>query len=199
MRIHQLVWSLFWSLGPALFLQACDPLDAASGAVNVASVEFSEGSPAVDGQAIVFSGNALAPSLDKFKFKMTFHVIADNSANAGKAAFGTDALRPVVGLRINTRSATAITTTVPPFSVAGGAVDTLDFPVEVPLSLIDKATLRKIADGDPIPYFLTGSLKFDLLEGTTLKGTGTSELDLASGEIETRPSGQAATLLSGLL
>ena len=77
MRVHHFAWSLLALL--PVFPIACDPLDAASGAINIASVTFSEGSPAVDKQAIDYTGSPLSPSLDKFKIKMTFHVKADNS------------------------------------------------------------------------------------------------------------------------
>jgi hypothetical protein len=196
MRIHHLAWSLL--AGLPLCLAACNPLETASETLNAASVKFSEGSPAVDGQAIVYAGG-LTPALDKFKFKMVFHVKADNSRNSGRAAFGNDAVKPILNFHVNARSAAPIQTPIPAFSIAGGAIDTLDFPIEIPLAALDKATARKIADGDPIPYFLTGTLKFDLFDGTTLKGAGTSEIDLASGEIETRPSVSVAELLSGLL
>jgi hypothetical protein len=197
MRLHHFAWSLLAVL--PVFPIACDPLDAAKGAINVASVKFSEDSPAVDGQTIAYGGSALSPSLDKFKFKMYFHVKADNSGNPGKAAFGSDDVHPIVSLHVNSRSALPIQTQIPSFSIEGGAVETLVFPIEIPLTALDKATARKIANGDAIPYFLTGSLKFDVLDGTTLKGTGVADLDLASGEIETRPSGSVAGLLAGLL
>jgi hypothetical protein len=58
---------------------------------------------------------------------------------------------------------------------------------------------RKIIDGDPIPYFLSGTLSYEVLQGTTLEGAGKTEVDLTSGEISTRPSGSVTTLLSGLL
>lgn len=195
--MHQSALSLFAAL--PMLLGACSLVDQANQAMNVASVKFSEGSPAVDGQTIDYTGSLLSPSLDKFKLKMVFHVKADNSANGGKASFGSDAVRPILNLRIDSRSNTPISTPVPAFSVAGGEVATLDFPIEVPISAIDRATARKIVDGDPIPYFLSGTLKFDLLDGTTLKGTGTSDLDLASGEISTRPSASVKSVLSALL
>jgi hypothetical protein len=188
-----------FSLLFALFLGACSPLDSGSEMLNAATVKFSEGSPAVDGQTITYSGSPLSPSLDKFRFKMTFHVKADNSKNSGKAVFGTDALKPILNFRINSKSATPISTPIPAFSIEGGAIADLEFPIEVPFTVIDKAMARKIVDGDPIPYFLSGTLQFDLLEGTALKGKGASELDLASGEISTRPSGSVTSLLSGLL
>lgn len=197
MRKHQFALSL--SAGLALLLGGCSLVDSANEALNVASVKFSEGSPAVDGQNIDYTGSLLTPSLEKFKLVMVFHVKADNSANSGKAAFGTDALKPILNLRINSRSGTPISTPIPAFSVEGGAIATLDFPIEVPVTAIDNATARRIVNGDPIPYFLTGSLKFDLLDGTTLKGTGTSEVNLASGEISTRPSSSVKSALSALL
>ncbi len=182
-----------------MLLAGCSLADKANEAMNVASVEFSEGSPAVDGQNIEYTGSLLSPSLEKFKLVMVFHVKADNSGNSGKAAFGTYALKPILNLHINSRSGAPISTPIPAFSVEGGAIANLDFPIEVPITVIDNATAREIANGDPIPYFLTGSLKFDLLDGPTLKGTGSSELDLASGEISTRPSGSVKSALSALL
>lgn len=196
MRLHQFALSFFAGL---TVLGGCNLLDSANNAINVASVKFSEGSPAVDGQDIVATGSPLSPSLDNFKLKMVFHVKADNSANSGKAAFGSDALQPILNLRINSRSSTPIAAPIPAFSVDGGAITTLDFPIEVPVSVIDNATLHRIVNGDPIPYFLGGTLKFDLLDGTTLKGTGSSTLDLAAGEISTRPSSSVQKAISALL
>jgi hypothetical protein len=181
-------------------LQSCSLLDSTSDLFNVFSVKFSEGSPPVDGQTIVYSGSVLeTPSLDKFRFKMVFHVKADNSGNSQRAGFGSAALKPVLSFRVNTKSAAPISTTIEPFSVAGGEVGDLQFPIEIPLTSIDRAVLKRIVDGEAIPYFLSGSVKFDLLEGTSIKGSGKSELDLASGAIATRPSSSVSGLLSGLL
>lgn len=197
MRLHQFALSLF--AGLPILLGGCNLVDSANNAINVASVKFSEGSPAVDGQNIVVSGSALPPGLDNFKLKMVFHVKADNSANSGKAEFGSDAIQPILNLRVNSKSSAPISAPIPAFSVDAGATTTLDFPIEVPVSSIDRATLRKIVNGEPIPYFLSGTLKFDLLDGTTLKGTGSSTLDLASGEISTRPSSSVQKAISALL
>jgi hypothetical protein len=175
-------------------------MDSGSEMLNAASVKFSEGSPAVDGQTVAYSGSLLStPSLDKFRFKMVFHVKADNSKNTGKAAFGSDALKPILNVYINSKGSEPISTPIPAFSIEGGAVQDLEFPIEIPLTLIDPAMARKIVNGDPIPYFLKASLQFDLLEGTALKGKGLSELDLASGEISTRPSSSVMEPLSKLL
>ena len=183
-----------------LGLQACSPLDSNTDLFNVASVKFSEGSPAADGQTITYSGGLLeTPSLDKFRFKIVFHVKADNSQNANRAAFGSEALKPVLNVRINSKGNTPVSTTVAPFSVEGGKVGDLQFPIEIPIALIDRALVRKIINGDPVPYFLSGSVQFNLLDGTSLKGSGKSELDLTSGEISTRPSSSVTALLSGLL
>lgn len=183
-----------------IFLGACALLESGSELLNVAKVEFSEGSPAVDGQTVTYSGSLLStPSLDKFHFKMVFHVKADNSKNTGRAVFGSEAVKPVLNFRIQSRSGAPISTPIPAFSIEGGAVSDLEFPIEIPLALIDKATVRKIIDGDPIPYFLSGTLSYEVLQGTTLEGAGKTEIDLTSGEISTRPSGAVTTLLSGLL
>jgi hypothetical protein len=195
-----------WILSTALvvttgaMLSSCDLLDSVGEAFNVFSVKFSEASPAVDGQTITYSGGLFdAPSLDKFRFKMVFHVKADNSANSDKAAFGTSLVKPILNFRISSKSNEPISATIEPFSVEGGSVKNLDFPVEIPVTVIDRTMLRNIMNGNPIPYFLSGTVKFDLLQGTSIKGSGTSELDLTSGEISTRPSGNVTSLLSGLL
>jgi len=197
MRIHQFALSLF--AGLPLVLGACSLADTAKEAANAASVEFSEGSPAVDGQNIEYPGSLLSPSLEKFKLVMVFHVKADNSKNSGKASFGSDKIKPILNLFINSRSNHPITTTIPAFSVDGGAVTTLDFPIEVPVSSIDGPTARRIVNGEAIPYFLAGTLDFELLDGSILKGTGSSKLDLASGEISTRPSTTVKEILLKML
>ncbi|MEN9308099.1 MAG: hypothetical protein RL173_2031 [Fibrobacterota bacterium] len=188
------------AIAGSAMLSSCSLLDSVSEAFNVFSVKFSEASPAVDGQTITYSGGLLdRPSLDKFHFKMVFHVKADNSANTNKAAFGSSLVKPVLNFRISSKSNEPISATIEPFSVNGGETKNIDFPVEIPITVIDRAMIRNIISGNPIPYFLSGTVKFDLLEGTSIKGSGTSELDLTSGEIETRPPGTVTTLLSGLL
>lgn len=183
-----------------LLLSACNLKDTDTDLLNTARVDFSAGSPAVDGQNVTYSGGVLStPSLDKFQLKMVFHVKADNSKNNGRAVFGSDALKPILNFRMVSKSSTPITTTIPSFSVAAGAVEDLEFPVEIPLVLIDKDVAGRIVDGEPIPYFLSGALQFELLEGSVPKGAGKSELDLTSGEIATRPSGTVVDLLSELL
>lgn len=182
-----------------LCLVACEFLDSATETLALAKVRFSEGSPAVDGQNVDYSGSLLTPSLDKFVFKMVFHVKADNSANNGKAVFGSDALKPILNFHINSRGATPITTPIPAFSVDAKSVQDLQFPISIPITAIDKATIRKIINGDAIPYFLSGTLQFDLFDGTTFKEKGKTEVDLSSGEISTRPSGTVVTLLNSLL
>jgi hypothetical protein len=198
MRIRLHAWIAAAAL--PFLLGACALLESGTELLNVAKVEFSEGSPAVDGQTVTYSGSLLStPSLDKFHFKMVFHVKADNSGNSGRAVFGSDAVKPVLNFRIQSRSGAPISTPIPAFTVESGAVSDLEFPIEIPLTLIDKATARKIIDGDPIPYFLSGTLSYEVLQGTTLEGAGKTEVDLTSGEISTRPSGSVTTLLSGLL
>lgn len=192
--------SLTALLTAAFILASCSLLESTKEILNVLSVKFSEGSPAVDGQTITYSGGILeTPSLDKFNLKMVFHVKADNSANSHRASFGSEAVKPVLNFRINSKTGQPISIPVAPFSVEGGSIADLQFPIEIPVTSIDRATARKIVDGDPIPYFLSGSVKFDLLEGTSIRGSGSSDLDLSSGEISTRPSSSVVTLLSGLL
>ncbi len=190
----------FLAFGFALLLSACTLSDVAGNSLNVLSVKFSEGSPAVDGQTVTYTGGLTdLPSLDKFRFKMVFHVKADNTGNSGQAVFGTDALKPILKFCINSKGNRPITTTIPAFSVAGGSLVDLAFPIEIPLSAIDQAVAKKIINGDAIPYFLSGTINFNLLDGAKILGAGKSDLDLASGEIATRPSGTVTNLLSGLL
>lgn len=199
-KLHARPLALAASCLSVFLLSACNLKDADTDMLNTARVDFSAGSPAVDGQNVTYSGGVLStPSLDKFQLKMVFHVKADNSRNSGRAVFGSDALKPILNFRMVSKSSTPLTTTIPSFSVAAGAVEDLEFPVAIPLVLIDRAVARRIVDGDPIPYFLSGALQFELLEGSVPKGTGKSELDLTSGEIETRPSGTVVNLLSELL
>lgn len=68
-----------------------------------------------------------------------------------------------------------------------------------PLPLLLLASCGPLEDGSPVPYFLSGTLRYQVLEGTVLQGSGKTELDLTSGEISTRPSGSVTDLLSGLL
>ena len=187
-------------LTASLFLGSCSIPDSADDLLNVFSVKFSEGSPPVDGQTVVYSGSAFeTPSLDKFRFKMVFHVKADNSGNSFKAGFGTALVKPVLNFRINAKSNAPISTPIEPFFVEAGQVGDLAFPIEIPITAIDRVLARKIVNGDPIPYFLSGSVKFDLLEGTSIKGSGKSELDLTSGAISTRPPSSVVGLLTPLL
>lgn len=183
-----------------LCLGSCSLLDSADELLNVFSVKFTEGSPPVDGQTVTYTGSLIeSPGLDKFRFKMVFHVKADNSGNAFKAGFGTALVKPVLKFRINAKSNAPISTAIEPFSVEAGEVGDLSFPIEIPLTSIDKAMARKIVNGDPIPYFLSGSVKFDLLDGAAIKGSGNSELDLTSGEVSTRPPASVTGLLTPLL
>lgn len=196
---HTLGIGIF-ALGFMFLMGACSLVDTTGQSLNILSVKFSEGSPAVDGQTVSYSGSLLdVPSLDKFHFKMIFHVKADNSKNSGRAAFGNDAVKPVVQFRLNSKGSLPISTTVPAFAIAGGSVEDLTFPVEIPVSVIDPTLMKKIINGDPIPYFLSGTLAFNLFDGATILGAGKSDLDLASGEIATRPSGTVTSALSGLL
>ncbi|MDB5103137.1 MAG: hypothetical protein JWP91_826 [Fibrobacteres bacterium] len=182
-----------------VLLCGCSLKDA-TGALDTFNVRFSEGSPAVDGQNVTYSGSALDnPSLDKFRFKMVFHVKADNSGNDTKASFGSSSLKPILNFRVSSKSGVPISTAIEPFSVEANSIASLDFPIEIPIASLDRDMVRKIIAGDPIPYFLGGTLKFDLLDAGKSKGAGTSELDLTSGSIQTRPSNSVTFLLSSLL
>lgn len=191
-----------FALGATGILASCDLGESIQEVLNVASVSFSSADPAYDGPRIggpswAVSALALATPtrlggktkeqvLGDYYLDLTFKVKADNSKNSQKASFG-QTVRPVLKLRMNSKDdANPVESTMEPFSVEAGKVGALEFPVRIPITKIDRTTLGKILDGDDIPYFLSGTLNFNLLEGTTIKGSGKSEIDLATGAIPTR-------------
>lgn len=190
-----------FALGATGILASCDLGESIQEVLNVASVSFSSADPAYDGPRIggpnwatsffnyTVGGMTGKQVLGEYYLDLTFKVKADNSKNSQKASFG-QTVRPVLKLRMNSKDdANPVESTMEPFSVEAGKVGALEFPVRIPLSEIDDITLGKILDGDDIPYFLSGTLNFNLLEGTTIKGSGKSEIDLATGAIPTRPEG----------
>ncbi len=193
-----------FALGATGILASCDLGESIQEVFNVASVSFSSADTAYAGPTVggprwqetlvkmaipvAMGGPTTTQILEQYHLDLTFRVKADNSANSGKASFG-QTVRPVLNLRINDKTSLPITTEMAPFSVEGGQVGALEFPVQIPLTKIDKTTLKSILAGTSIPYFLSGTLNFDLVEGLQIKGSGKSEIDLATGAIPTRPSG----------
>lgn len=172
--------------------------------LNVLNVKFSSADPAYDGPTIggpnwkqtlaqlavpvSLGGPTNQEILEQYHLDLTFRVKADNSGNSQKASFG-QTVRPVLNLRINEKTSSPISTEMAPFSVEAGKVGALEFPVQIPLTKIDKPTLKSILNGTDIPYFLSGTLNFDLMDNLQIKGSGKSEIDLSTGAIPTRPSG----------
>lgn len=152
----------------------------------------------------VEGGDGLTPTqiLDSFKLGITFKVKADNSGNSERAAFGTDLVKPKLQFHLMDKSSAPIDVEFKPFSVDGGKVMDLTFPIELPLTTITSPAMRKkLLNGDAVPYFLTGVLAFDLksLDGVS-KGVDQVSLDLATDSIPTRPKdGSAAELGSTLV
>lgn len=152
----------------------------------------------------VEGGDGLTPTqiLDSFKLGITFKVKADNSGNSERAAFGTDLVKPKLQFHLMDKSSAPIDVEFKPFSVDGGKVMDLTFPIELPLTTITSPAMRKkLLNGDAVPYFLTGVLAFDLksLDGVS-KGVDQVSLDLATDSIPTRPKdGSAAELGSALV
>lgn len=194
-----------FALGATGLLASCDLGESIQEVLNVASVSFSSADPAYDGPRIAgpnwavsalalaaptyLGGKTKSQIMGEYYLDLKFKVKADNSKNTQKASFG-QTVRPLLRLRMNDQNAASyIESEMAPFSVDGGQVGALEFPVRIPLTQIDRTTLGKILDGDDIPYFLSGTLNFNLLEGTTIKGSGKSEIDLATGAIPTRPEG----------
>lgn len=147
-------------------------------------------------------GLTAAQVLDSFKLGITFKVKADNSGNSEKASFGSELVKPKLQFRLMQKSATPIDVEFKPFSVDGGKVTELTFPVELPISTITSPEMRKkLLKGDAVPYFLSGVLAFDLkaLDGAS-KATDQVSVDLATDSIPTRPKeGSSAELGSALV
>jgi len=192
----------------ALLLGGCNVLDSIQETLNVLDVKFSSDDPAYSGPTISgpdvvtaaaqlalpvsLGGKTKSQILAEYSMVVTFRVVGDNSGNKGKASFGQH-VQPTLNLYINTKSNAPIQATIAPFSIDSGAIGHLEFPVSIPLNQIQSvaggAVLDSILVGSKIPYYLTGSLDFDLLQGVDIQGTGKAEVDLATGAIPTRPSG----------
>lgn len=176
-------------------------LSSAKDTLAMASVKFSSADPAYDGPTISGPTTAQAAAdyiihdanyvLGEYNLVLTFHVKADNSGNSHKASFG-QTVKPVLNFYINSKSSDPFKSTMQPFSVEGGQVGHLDFPVSMPLTAINRTILRQIVNGDSIPYFLTGSIAFDFVDATgglLTSNAGSAEIDLATGKIPTRSAG----------
>lgn len=202
-------------------LSSCNLFDSVSEAFNVASVDFSSADPAytgptIDGPNVAqaaldyssyklssgLTGKSFNQILGSYYLTLTFHVKADNSKNSGRASFG-QTVHPILNFRMNSKNAAPITSTMDPFSVEPGQIGSLDFPVRISILSIyndQPETVRAIFRGDSIPYFLSGTLKFDLLDisNNSNKGSSTAEVDLATGAIPTRPANGTASELAAL-
>lgn len=194
---RRILTTAFVLLGSAM-LSSCDLFDSVSAALNVFGVSFSEDTPAVDGYKVTYSGGVI-PHLSDFALGMTFHVKADNTQNANRAAFGSDAVKPVLNFYINSKSNPPISTSVDAFSVEGGQVGHLNFPLSIPFSLISTDLAKKIVNCDSIPYYLSGTVTFNLMSGSTVAGSGTANIDLTSGKLSTCPSGSMFSALASLV
>lgn len=147
-----------------------------------------------DTKAALLSGNvaALAKSYtapDKYGMKLAFGLEADNSGNSDKASFPLS-----TGLNLfvqEKKAANKVTTQLPAFAVAGSTVDTI--PVELPITVasVPQSSFKSMLQGQDIPYWLTGTVGFDLKSptGETLS-SGSSDLDIQTGAVSTRPSDQ---------
>lgn len=178
-----------------LVLGSCDSLTQA---LNVVNVKFTPADPVYTGPDITYNPPSIlsVPQLSYFDLVMTFHVKADNTQNSQPAAFGSAAVPISLNFYVQSKNTTPIQVPIPSFSVAGGADTTFDFPVSIPLSdIANQTVLQEIVAGDSIPYFLTGTIGFNIAG----VGSGSSTIDLATGGIPTRPSGNVVTLLSGLI
>ena len=205
---------------PAL-LGSCSLLDSASQYLNIVDVKFSEENPASSGPSIggpdvndavdqattdilptLVGGKGWSLSrtkdtlLGEYYLTDTFFVKGDNTGNTDTARFGTSLAKPVLLFRIGSRDAKPDSVTIEPFVVPGGQTADLKFPLSIPLTSVPSSVLDSIASGDSIPYYLTGTVKFELrTPAGTISGSSQSEIDLASGKIPTRPESLKITSL----
>jgi len=192
------------AIAGSAMLSSCSLLDSVSEVLNVADVDFSSADPSYTGPTVggpswitaaaqlllptIAGGKTKEQVLAQYHLDITYHVKADNSKNTKKASFGTS-VHPILDFRMNSKTAEPISASLDPFSVDAGQVKSMDFPVQIPLTSIDRTILKQILNGESIPYFLSGRLNFDLLDGLTIQGTGIADVDLATGAIPTRPTG----------
>lgn len=143
-------------------------------------------------KAALLKGNTdalVASFTDKSKYGMNlaFGLGADNTGNSDEASFP---LSTGLSLFVQERaSANEVTTQLAPFSVAGGARDTI--PVEIPVTLaaVPNTSFKAMLKGDSIPYWLTGKVGFALKSPTgDVLSNQETEMDIATQKIATRPS-----------
>lgn len=219
--MHARIRSIALLLGSVGLMSSCDFGQSVSEMMNVFSVDFSSADPAYTGPVIEgpnvaqaaldyssyklssgFTGKSFNQILGSYYLKLTFHVKADNTKNSGRASFG-QSVHPILNFRMNSKTSTPITSEMAPFSVDAGKVGSLDFPVRISILNLyndQPQTVRAIFKGDSIPYFLSGTLKFDLLDvsNNSNNGSGTAEVDLSTGAIPTRPADGTASELAAL-
>jgi len=198
----------------------CSLLDSAEEAANIVNVKFSDagwtdtvttkGKSAVSigGDYLGYKYRGVSSPLDSILkydvfLRFSYNVRADNSGNSGTAAFGSDLVKPELNLYIQDTTNSPIKVTVDPFTIPGGAIDTVTFAFDIPFETIYKSSpslVKTILNGNSIPYKLTASLSFqvNLPDGSTL-GTSTSELHILSSSIPTRPSGDIVTAILSYL
>jgi len=195
-----------------LVLSSCDALNSAQQQLNIVNVKFSSATPASSGPAlggpdvataiaqyalpVSFGGLTASQILAEYYLTDTFYVQGDNTGNKDTARFGTQAIQPVLLFRINDPNATPDSVTIAPFVVPGGQIANLKFAVQVPLTSVNSSIIHKVIAGTPIPFYLSGTVKFDLVTPLgSVEGTSQTEIQLASGNIPTRPGSTDITSL----
>lgn len=193
----------------ATALVACD-MSGVTDVLNVFKLKFASAGfdgPTINGPTLLEVADMLLPKtniggislggqglsktevLGKYNLSMNFKVNADNSGNAERAQFGSSALKPVLLFRLNSETAQPCSVSVEPFSVSGGKVDSLKFPITIPLTAITSDIATKVLAGDSIPYFLSGIVKFNLMTPAgEIKSSDNAELHIVSDKVSTRPA-----------
>lgn len=127
----------------------------------------------------------------EFGVDLAYGLGADNTGNSDKASLpGTAALN----LFLQSKQNTPLEAALDPFEVAGGSKDTIKCNFPVRLSNIPEASVyNSILKGDDIPYFLQGTVGYELRSPTgDVLNRQKATMDIATKSISTRPSGEDA-------
>lgn len=132
--------------------------------------------------------NLVEKYLDKSKWgvNLAYGLGADNTGNSDKASLPGKA---ALDLFVQSRSNSPMTAALDPFTVAGGTKDTINCNFPVTLDKLPQQSFDAMLKGDSIPYFLKGTVGYDLKSpsGEVLKSQSTS-MDIATRKLATRPN-----------
>lgn len=122
----------------------------------------------------------------KWGVNLAYGLGADNTGNSDPASMPG---RAALDLFVQSKSNTPMTANLDPFTVAGGAKDTINCNFPITLDKLPEESFDAMLKGDSIPYFLKGTVGYDLKSptGDVLKSQNAS-MDIATKKLATRPN-----------